>query len=116
MRASLQRSGCVAIKRGSFEATVGGRPAAVSVAEITFADSATARAFKKVADEPGGGSMTDLAVETRKWQRAPRFDGAAYVSAADGTSVRLVLAGWFDQPSAPTDPALARAASSVRLP
>ncbi|TVT42103.1 hypothetical protein FNH05_22795 [Amycolatopsis rhizosphaerae] len=119
VQASLQRTGCVSMKRGSFEATVDGRPAAVSVAEITFADTVAATEFKKVADNPGGGSVTDLAVETRKWPRTPHFESAAYLSADDGTTVRLVLAGWFDQASATTDPALvraARAATNLRIP
>ncbi|WAL67197.1 hypothetical protein ORV05_05250 [Amycolatopsis cynarae] len=119
VQASLQRTGCVSMKRGSFEATVDGRPAAVSVAEITFADTVAATEFKKVADNPGGGSVTDLAVETRKWPRTPHFESAAYLSADDGTTVRLVLAGWFDQPSTTTDPALvraARAATTLRIP
>jgi hypothetical protein len=119
LQASLQRTGCVTMERGSFEATVDGKPAAVSITEITFADAATAVAFKKVADNPGGGEVTDLAAETGKWPRAPRFDGAAYISAGSGTTVRLALAAWFDQPSTATDPALLRAARAgltARLP
>jgi hypothetical protein len=111
LQASLQRTACVTMRRGSFEATVDGKPAAVSVAAVTFADAAKASAFKKAADTPGGGSMTDLAGETGKWPRTPHFDGtAAYVSSANGTEVRLVLAAWFDQPSTADDPALLRAA------
>lgn len=113
LQASLQRTACVTMRRGSFEATVDGKPVAVSVAAVTFADSATASAFKEAADTPGGGSMIDLAAETGKWQRNPKFDGtAAYVSSATGTEVRLVLAAWFDQASTADDPALLRAAKA----
>lgn len=113
LQASLQRTACVNMRRGSFEATVDGKPVAVSVAAVTFADSATASAFKEAADTPGGGSMIDLAAETGKWQRNPKFDGtAAYVSSATGTEVRLVLAAWFDQASTADDPALLRAAKA----
>lgn len=113
LQASLQRAACVNMRRGSYEATVDGKPVAVSVAAVTFADSATASAFKKAADTPGGGSMTDLAAETGKWPRNPKFDGtAAYVSSATGAEVRLVLAAWFDQASTADDPALLRAAKA----
>ncbi|GAA5170104.1 hypothetical protein [Amycolatopsis dongchuanensis] len=113
LQVSLQRSGCVDLRRASFEATVDGKPAAVSVAVVAFPDSAKATAFKKAADTPGGGSVTDLAAETGKWPRTPHFDAAAYVSATDGTAVRLVLAAWFDQPSTADDPALLRAADAA---
>ncbi|SFI89466.1 hypothetical protein [Amycolatopsis sacchari] len=113
LQVSLQRSGCVDLRRASFEATVDGKPAAVSVAVVAFPDSAKAKAFKKAADTPGGGSVTDLATETGKWSRTPHFDAAAYVSAADGTAVRLVLAAWFDQPSTADDPGLLRAANAA---
>ncbi|GAB2976429.1 hypothetical protein LWP59_31105 [Amycolatopsis acidiphila] len=120
LQASLQRTACVTMRRGSFEATVDGRLAAVSIAMVTFADSTAASAFKKAADTPGGGGVTDLAGETGKWARTPHFDGtAAYVSAASGTEVRLVLAAWFDQPSTADDPSLLRAAhagATARIP
>jgi hypothetical protein len=110
VQASLQHSACLTMRRASFEAAVDGRPAAVSVALLTFPDAVTAAAFKAVADTPGGGGMADLADETAKWPHTPHFDGAAYLSTADGTTVRLVLAAWFDQPSTTNDPALLRAA------
>ncbi|MTD52839.1 hypothetical protein [Amycolatopsis pithecellobii] len=111
LQASLQKTGCVSMRRASFEATVDGKPVAVSVAVVTFGDAAAAAAFKKAADTPGGGTVTDLAGETRKWSRTPHFDGTgAYLSAADGAEVRLALAAWFDQPSSAEDPALLRAA------
>lgn len=109
-QASLQRSACLTMRRASFEAAVDGRPAAVSVALLTFPDAATAAAFKTVADTPGGGGMADLADETGKWPHAPHFDDAAYLGTVDGTTVRLVLAAWFDRPSTANDPALLRAA------
>lgn len=120
LQASLQKTACVTMSRGSFEATIDGRTAAVSVAAVTFTDATAASAFKKAADTPGGGSVTDLAGETGKWPRTPHFDGtAAYVSAANGTEVRLVLAAWFDQASAADDPSLLRAAhagATARIP
>ncbi|NKQ56997.1 hypothetical protein HFP15_29425 [Amycolatopsis sp. K13G38] len=113
VQASLQRSGCVAIKRGSYEATTDGKPAAVAIAVITFANEETAREFKKVADEPGGGGIADIASETGKWPRKPDFDGAAYVSAVQGGVVRLVLVAWFDEASSSSDPGLMRTAHAA---
>jgi len=115
---NLQKSGCVAIKRGSYEATTDGKPAAVTIAVITFANEETASAFKKVADDPGGGGIGDVATETGKWPRNPNFDGAAYVSALQGGVVRLVLAAWFDEASSASDPGLmrtARAAAAMQI-
>ncbi|WP_341771203.1 hypothetical protein [Amycolatopsis acidicola] len=119
VQASLQKTPCVTMRRGSFEATVDGKPAAVSVSVLSFPDSASAAAVKKVADEPGGGRMSDLATETGKWQRTPSFDGAAYFSTAGGTTVVLVLASWFDDASVSVDPGLVRAAqagATARIP
>ncbi|TNC22382.1 hypothetical protein [Amycolatopsis alkalitolerans] len=119
LQASLQKTPCLTMRRASFEATVDGRPVAVSVAVITFRDSAAASAFKKDADTPGGGSISDLAGETGKWPSTPHFDGtAAYVSSVRGTEVRLALAAWFDQASTADDPALlqaARAGSTAKI-
>lgn len=120
LQTNLQQTPCVTMRRGSFQATIVGRQAAVSVAAVTFADPAAASAFKKAADTPGGGSVTDLAAETGKWPSAPHFDGTvAYFSALHGTEVRLVLAAWFDQPSTADDPSLLRAAhagAAARIP
>ncbi|WP_236788904.1 hypothetical protein [Amycolatopsis sp. GM8] len=113
LQASLQKTPCVTMQRASFEGTVNGKPVAVSVAIVTFRDPETASAFKKTADTPGGGGVTDLAGETGKWPRTPHFDGtAAYVGVVSGTEVRLALAAWFDQPSTADDPALLRAAQA----
>ena len=117
-QASLLSTGCVAIRRDSYEATVRNRPVAVTLAVITFANDDAARAFKTVADNPGGGGVTDLAVETARWPRTPSFDGAAYVSTVQGAVVRLALAAWLDASSSTTDPDLltaARAAAAMPL-
>ncbi|HKS48854.1 MAG TPA: hypothetical protein VJT49_27845 [Amycolatopsis sp.] len=113
VQASLQRHPCTMMARGSFETTVGSRPVAVSIATIYFGDETAASAFKKTADTPGGGGITDPATETGKWPRSPKFDGAAYVSSLAGTAVRLVLAAWFDGPSSAGDPGLAQAATAA---
>lgn len=120
LQADLQRTGCVNMRRASFQTTVDGKDVAVSVAVVTFADTAAATSFKRTADTPGGGSIPDLALETNKWPRAPHFDGtAAYFSGAAGPSVRLVLACYFDQPSRADDPGLVHAAEAgltARMP
>lgn len=114
VQASLGRTSCSEVRRGSFEATVDGKKAAVSVAVVSFPDARTADEFRKVADNPGGGGIIDVATEQSKWDgAAPRFEGAAYASALDGKSVRLVQAVWAAGPSTPEDPALARAAKAA---
>lgn len=113
LQMSLQKAPCATMRRASFEGTVDGKEVAISVAIVTFRDTATASAFKTAADTPGGGGITDIAGETRKWPRPPRLDGtAAYVSVVRGAEVRLALAAWFDQPSRADDPALVRAAEA----
>lgn len=120
LQASLQRTGCVNMRRASFETTIDGKTVAVSVAVVTFADTNAATSFKRAADTPGGGSVPDLALETGKWPRPPHFDGtAAYFSGSDGPAVRLVLAAYFDQPSTADDPGLVHAAEAgltMRMP
>jgi hypothetical protein len=114
VQASLQRTSCNAVRRGSFSAKVDGRPAAVTVAVVEFADARQAQDFKMVADTPGGGGIIDIAEETGRWPgEAPRFEGAAYTSSLDGSSVRLVQAGWVPGPSKPGDQGLLRAAEAA---
>ena len=118
VQASLLSTGCVAIRRGSYEATVRNQPAAVTLAVITFANEDAANAFRRVADTPGGGGIADVGTEARTWPRTPSFAGAAYVSTVQGTVVRLALAAWFDRSSRATDPELlgvARAAAGMPL-
>lgn len=114
VQASLGRTSCSEVRRGSFDATVDGKKAAVSVAVVSFPDTRTADEFRKVADNPGGGGIIDVATEQSKWDGAvPRFEGAAYASALDGKSVRLVQAVWAAGTSTPEDPALVRAAKAA---
>ncbi|SDZ42767.1 hypothetical protein SAMN05421504_11652 [Amycolatopsis xylanica] len=114
VQASLGRTSCTAVKRGSFAANIDGRQAAATVGIIEFPDAQQATDFKAVADTPGGGGILDLATETGKWTgEAPKFDGAAYASSLDGTSVRLVQVAWLPGPSKPDDPALQRAAKAA---
>jgi len=119
LQAQLQVGGCAGMERGSFEASVDGRPVAVSVAVLTFAGDEQAAAFKELADTPGSGGITDLATETHQWPREPDVDGAVYRSAISGPAVRLVLAAHLDGRSSPDDPVLIRAAGAalgVRIP
>ncbi|WP_344867903.1 hypothetical protein [Amycolatopsis ultiminotia] len=114
VQASLQQTSCSAVRRASYTAEVDGRPAAVTVAVVEFADSAQASHFKEIADNPGGGGILDVATETGKWPNAaPQFDGAAYASKIEGKGVRLVQVVWTPGPSTPDDPGLARAANGA---
>jgi hypothetical protein len=114
VQASLQRTSCHMVRRGSFVAAIDGRPAAATVAEVEFADGQQAAGFKAVADTPGGGGIIDIATETGKWPgEVPRFDDAAYSSSLDGTKVRLVQVVWLPGPSAPDDSGLTRGAKAA---
>lgn len=114
VQASLGRTSCTAVKRGSFAANIDGRQAAATIGIIEFPDAQQAADFKAVADTPGGGGILDLATETGKWTgEAPKFDGAAYTSSLNGTAVRLVLVAWLPGPSTPDDPGLQRAAKAA---
>jgi hypothetical protein len=114
VQASLQRTSCNTVRRGSFAVTIDGRPAAATVAVVEFADAQQARDFKTVADTPGGGGIIDIATETGKWPgEVPRFEGAAYGSSLDGMKVRLVQVVWLPGPSTPDDPGLIRGAKAA---
>lgn len=119
LQTSLQATACTMMRRGSFETSSNGRTVAVSIAVVYFGDEAAASAFKTAADTPGGGGVTDIATESRKWPtRTPEFSGSAYASSVTGTAVRMVLTTWFDGPSAENDPTLvqiAHVALSVQI-
>ena len=110
LRTSLQRVACTMMRRGSFETSSGGRPVAVSIAVVYFGDETAASTFRTAADTPGGGGVTDVATETRKWTRTPQFAGAPHATSITGTAVRLVLATWFDGTSSASDPTLVQLA------
>lgn len=118
VRTALAARPCTELVRRAFQTSVNGRPAAVSVAEVRFADAESAMAVKTVADLPGSGGILDLVTEEKTWSDGPTsFDGAAYASRVDGSRVRLCLAVWGDQRSTPDDPALALLANqALHLP
>ncbi|MFC4000731.1 hypothetical protein ACFS2C_11730 [Prauserella oleivorans] len=93
LKVALTDGECVGLRRGSFETTVRGVPAAVSLAALTFSDEESARDFLELADTPGTGTITDLATETGRWPgHAPSWAHSAYAGALDGVTVRLALA------------------------
>jgi hypothetical protein len=114
VQASLQVTSCSTVRRGSYGAVVDGRPAAVTVGVIEFAQPDQAAAFKTLADTPGSGGILDIATETAQWQgEVPVFENAAYSSSLEGSTVRLVQAVWLPGPSATDDPGLLRAAKTA---
>jgi hypothetical protein len=108
---------CTGLARAVYQTASGGRTAAVALAEVSFADQASATAFGMVANTDGNGGVTDL-VTDGTWQGGPAsFDNAAYTVLVQGTSVRLTEVVWLHGTSSPTDPALDRlAATSAGLP
>ncbi|TLW90962.1 hypothetical protein FFT09_16925 [Saccharomonospora piscinae] len=115
LRPYVTERGCTDLRRGSFTATLDGRSVAVSVGEVTFGDASAAEEFLALADTPGTGVLTDAATQHGKWPApAPTFAGAAYASARDGATVRLVLAGGPGA-AAPTDATYQRRAAFAAL-
>lgn len=119
MRAWLQTNKCTGLLRTRYETTIGTDAAAVLVADLSFADAATAEKFREVAATPGTGSISDPGVDGTQWPdgKRPFFDSAAYEAKTRDAQVRIVQVVWLDRPSTPEDPALMRAATrSLNLP
>jgi hypothetical protein len=114
----LAKNACTTMVRSVYQTSAGGRPAAVALAVVTFADEATATAFGTEARTPGNGGITDLVADGERWQGAPAsFDNAAYTVTVRGAEVRLTEVVWATGTSSPADPALRRlAAVSAALP
>jgi hypothetical protein len=109
---------CTDLVRSVYQTSSGARTAAVALAEVTFADHATATAFATQADTDGAGGITDLVGDGGTWQGGPSsFDDAAYTVTVRDTSVRLTEVVWIKGTSSPTDPALRQlAVTSAGLP
>jgi hypothetical protein len=109
---------CTGMVRSVYQTSAGGRPAAVAMAMVTFADQATATAFGAQARTPGSGGITDLVADGRSWPGSPHsFDDAAYTVTVQGALVRLTEVVWTTGTSSPDDPALRRLATvSAALP
>ncbi|MGA6168513.1 hypothetical protein [Amycolatopsis magusensis] len=112
-RTVLETTPCSRLRRASFEVSVDGRRAAVTLAALDFPNAEQAETFKQFVDFPGNGGITDLAVETQRWTgRPPTFSGAAYASTGAQSSVLIAQACWLDGPSTSDDPGLGRAAKA----
>ncbi|MGW5052406.1 hypothetical protein [Actinokineospora sp. NPDC004072] len=105
VRAWLERNRCDEVVRVRYAATAGGDRAAVLVAVLRFAASATAAELRAVAEQPGTGGVRDV---NGAWPDglAPAFDSAVFVTGREGNSVKVVQAVWLDKPSDPADPDL----------
>lgn len=85
--------GCTEVVRASFRTVVEGRVVSVSVGAVTFPNAELADEFERLVDAPGTGVLTDVATETNRWDdTTPSFEGAAYTTRRNGTTVRTVLA------------------------
>lgn len=111
---TLSGPDCTGLQRSSFATTVAGQDIAVSVTTVHLVDEERALAFHALADTPGSGAVSDLAVETGRWpESTPDFGNAAYATTHDGTTVRMVLTVPLNGPSKPNDPALLEAAEAA---
>lgn len=117
VRVWLSKNPCTSVFRSLYQTGAGGRPAAVAVAVVSFADPATATAFGTETNTPGSGGITDL-LGTGRWAGGPAsFDNSAYTVTVRNTSVRLTEVVWLTGKSSPDDPALRQLAStSAGLP
>lgn len=118
MQVWLAAHPCTGLVRSLYQATTHGRPAAVALVVLTFADAATASAFGTEANTPGTGGITDLVAQGDGWRGGPKsFDDAAYTVVVTDTTVRLTEVVWVNGRSRPDDPALTALASvSAGLP
>jgi hypothetical protein len=118
MQVWLTQHPCTDLIRSVYQTSSGNRPAAVALAELTFASQATAAAFGTVANTPGSGGVTDLVADGDGWQGGPSsFDDAAYTVVVRDNTVRLTEVVWIRGTSNPDDPALGRlAATAAGLP
>jgi hypothetical protein len=119
VQAWLQRNPCNGLVRLRFESTSDGETAAIMVAVLRFADSASATELRKIADKPGSGAIADPSAEGAEWPDGgkPLFESSAYASGREGNSVKLVQAVWMGKPSTPDDKALKNLArKALELP
>lgn len=118
VQAMLSGGSCSELVRSAFKTTQNGGDAAVSVAQLQFADAATAQKFAAQVRKPDSGGITDLVAEGRGWEGGPEtFDGAAFSVSATGSQVRLTTAVWAQKASKSTDPELRKLAErALRLP
>jgi hypothetical protein len=118
VRTLLSGHACTELMRSAYRTSQNGNQAAVSVAQLRFADAGTARKFAAGVNKPESGGITDLVSEGRGWDGGPQtFDGAAFAVAANGSEVRMTSAVWAQQQSKPDDPGLRQLAQrALRLP
>ena len=94
-------SDCTALTRSLWSADADGRPAVVSVSEVTMADTANAQALRALADTDGSGNVNDLLREGVRYDGGPtKLVDAQYASAQKGTTVTIVETSWSGQAGA----------------
>jgi hypothetical protein len=115
VQAYLQKNPCAELVRMRFESKADGRSAAILVAVLRFAQSATATDLNTVADKPGSGAIVDASAESVPWpgKHKPFFESAAYASGREGNSLKLVQAVWIGAPSTPDDVDLVKLANAA---
>lgn len=105
---------CTRLLRRAYTTTVGGKGAAVSVADLRFASQQAASAFQDAFGVAGSGGVTTLAADGVRWDGAPgSFAGAAYASTVRGSGVRVTAAVWTGTASHPSDATLERLADQA---
>lgn len=113
VQALIQKNPCSQIRLASYLATVSGKQAAVSLAEIEFDDPKHAKQLKELADKPGSGGAADAANMSEAWPEGKlTFHNALYRNTVEGTSVRLVRVAWVGEETSSDDKLLDRVAKT----
>lgn len=110
----LGEADCTELQRRSLTTTVEEQEIAVSIATVNFSSEDEARNFQSLADTPGTGTITDIALERSRWpEPTPTFDHAAYTTLHEGTNVRVVRATSYRSSIPPDDPNLVETAEAA---
>ncbi|MGH3631888.1 MAG: hypothetical protein ACRDRL_31165, partial [Sciscionella sp.] len=105
---------CTRLIRTVFDSSLAGREVSVFQAVVDFADSGAAAGFKRAADTPGGGGISDPTGNGGAGRRAPNsFSDATYASTRTGKQVRIVEVVYTHGPSTPGEPELRRVAGAA---
>lgn len=112
----LTQHPCAGLHRGLYRAE--GQSITASLAVVDFADEAAAKDFATMLTTPGAGSVSDLIRDGKPLPDGPlSFDGAAFTTMQQGSTVHIAQAAFVGKPSQPDNENLRAVASrAVQLP
>lgn len=98
LRTTVSKADCAGVHLGSYLTSVGGRRAAVSVAEFELESHRQAGRLEKLVSTPGTGWAIDLATTRDAWPDTSGYGAGTYRSAEADGRLRLVRTVWLDGP------------------